>query len=55
MANHPVTIFEHLFHGKTSYLGKMSTKIMVSFIDMIFLSMIDAFLGGSNWSRATRI
>ena len=28
--------FEHHFHGKTSYLGKMSTKIMELFIDTIF-------------------
>ena len=29
--------FEHLFHGKSSYLGKMITKIMVSFIDTIYI------------------
>ena len=36
--------FEYLFHGKNPYVGKKSTKIMVSFIDTIFRSMIDAFL-----------
>ena len=30
---------------KLSYLGKISTKIMVYFIVMIFCSMIDAFKG----------
>ena len=30
-------------------------QIMEFFIGTIFLSMIDAFKGGSNWSRATRI
>ena len=47
--------FEHFFHGKTSYLGKMSTKMMEFFIDTIFWSMIVAFKGGSYWPRATRI
>ena len=28
---------------------------MVSFTDIIFWSMIDAFKGGSNWSIATKI
>ena len=28
---------------------------MEFFMDTIFWSMIDAFKGGSNWSRATRI
>ena len=36
--------FDYLFHGKTSRI--MYTKVMVCFIDMIFWSMIDAFLRG---------
>ena len=37
--------FKHLSHGKTSYLGKMSTNIMDFFMHTIFWSMIDAFMG----------